>query len=126
MAAMNAGEPDLSGRDTATPRSSFAATPRSSFAAPPRPSLINRRTACVLAFLVALAWSLAQAGLFEKPILNRGGFPLAWQFARAAFHPDLGADILALTLASTFTTVTFAVAGTTLSVLLGLVFGVLC
>lgn len=118
MAALNAGKPDLAGRD--------AAPPRPSFAAPPRPSLVNRRTACVLGFLVALAWSLDQAGLFDRSIINRGGFPLAWQFVRAAFHPDLAIEILALTLSSTFTTVAFAVAGTTLSVLLGLVFGVLC
>lgn len=91
----------------------------------PRPSAISQRTAWLLAFFAALLWSLAQAGVFDGRVLNRGGWTLALQFARAAVHPDLSAELARLTLDSTFTTLAFAVAGTTLSIILGFVFGIL-
>jgi len=94
-------------------------------AAMPRFSPFNRRTAWILAFLAVFLWSLGEAGVFDGPILNRGGWTLAWQFARAAVHPDLSADLARLTLESTFTTLAFAIAGTTLSIVFGLIFGVL-
>lgn len=90
-----------------------------------RPSAINRRTAWLLAFLAVFFWSLFQTGVFDGPVLNRGGWTQAWQFARAALHPALSADLAWLTLESTFTTLAFAIAGTTLSIALGFVFGIL-
>lgn len=90
-----------------------------------RPSWFNRRTAWLLAFLIALLWSLDQAGAFDGSVLNRGGWTLALQFARAALYPDLSADLVRLTLESTLTTLAFAIAGTALSVAIGLIFGVL-
>src|SRR5215475_3281201 len=94
-------------------------------AAMPRPSWFNRRTAWLVAFVVALLWSLDQSGALDGLIVNRGGWSLALQFARAAFHPDLSADLVKLTLESTFTTLAFAIAGTALCVVLGGIFGVL-
>jgi phosphonate transport system permease protein len=90
-----------------------------------RPSLFNRKTAWLLAFAAAFLWSVQQAGLFDGPVLNRGGWTLALQFGRAALHPELNADLLKLTLESTLTTLAFAVAGTTLSIALGVIFGIL-
>ena len=92
---------------------------------PPRPALFNRRTAWLLAFLAAFVWSLNEAGVFDGQILNRGGWTLALQFAEGAFKPDLSADLLKLTLESTLTTLAFAIAGTTLSIVLGVIFGIL-
>jgi phosphonate transport system permease protein len=94
-------------------------------AASSRPSLINRKTAWLLALVVALLWSIDQAGVFDGPILNRGGWTLALQFARAALGPDLSADLMRLTLHSTLTTLAFAIAGTALSIALGVIFGIL-
>ncbi len=94
-------------------------------AAMPRPSWLNRRTAWVIASVIAVVWSLDQSGAFDGPILNRGGWTLAWQFARAAIHPDLSADLVRLTFDSAFTTLAFAIAGTALSLAIGMVFGVL-
>lgn len=97
----------------------------SGIAALPRPSWFNRRTAWLLVFVAGFVWSVDQSGAFDGPVLNRGGWTLALQFARAALHPDLSADLVRLTVESTFTTLAFAIAGTTLSVALGLIFGVL-
>jgi len=90
-----------------------------------RPSWFNRQTAWFVAFAAVLLWAVVQSGAFDGPILNRGGWTLALQFARAALHPDLSADMARLTLDSSLTTVAFAIAGTTLSIAVGLVFGVL-
>jgi phosphonate transport system permease protein len=90
-----------------------------------RPSWFNRRTAWLLAFVGVFVWALQESGIFGGPVINRGGWTLALQFARAALHPDLSADLARLTLDSTLTTLAFAVAGTTLSVALGLLFGIL-
>src|ERR1041384_7941267 len=98
---------------------------RQTFAARSRPSWFNRRTAWLLAFAIALVWSLDQSGAFDGSILNRGGWTLALQFARAAFHPQVTVDLVKLTLDSTFTTLAFAIAGAALSLAIGVVFGIL-
>ena len=98
---------------------------RQTFASRARPSRFNRRTAWLLAFVIAFVWSLDQSGAFDGSILNRGGWTLALQFARAAFHPQVTADLAKLTLDSTFTTLAFAIAGAALSLVIGVVFGIL-
>lgn len=90
-----------------------------------RPPWFNRRTAWLVIFVAGLVWSLDQAGVFDGPVLNRGGWTLALQFVRAALHPDLSGALVRLALDSTLTTLAFAVAGTALCVALGLVFGIL-
>jgi phosphonate transport system permease protein len=104
--------------EQALERSAHVATMR-------RPSWFNQRTAWLLAFVAAFLWSLDQADVFGGSVLNRGGWTLALQFARAALHPDLSAELAKLTLESAFTTLAFAIAGTTLSLALGVVFGIL-
>ena len=98
---------------------------RQTFAPRSRPSWFNRRTAWLLAFAIAFVWSLDQSGAFDGSILNRGGWTLALQFGRAAFHPQMTADLAKLTLESTLTTLAFAIAGATLSLVIGVVFGIL-
>lgn len=98
---------------------------RQTVATTPRPSWFNRRTAWLFAFAIAFVWSLDQSGAFDGSILNRGGWTLALQFGRAAFHPQVSADLAKLTLESTFTTLAFAVAGTALSLAIGVIFGIL-
>jgi phosphonate transport system permease protein len=103
--------------EQALERSAHVATMR-------RPPWFNQRTAWLLAFVAAFLWSVDQAGVFGESVLNRGGWTLALQFARAALHPDLSAELARLTLESAFTTLAFAIAGTTLSIALGVVFGI--
>jgi phosphonate transport system permease protein len=93
---------------------------------PRRPSLVNGPTLCLLAFVLVLVWSLHRAGLFgsEGPLVNTGGWGLVQRFIVASLHPDLSPDLLSLTLRSALITVSFAVCGTALAVLFGLVGGV--
>lgn len=90
------------------------------------PRRFTPRALYALAIAVALGASLAIAGVFEpRPLINRSGWPLVWQFLRAAVHPDLSRDTTLLALESTFITLAFAVCGTSLALLIGLVGGAL-
>ncbi len=89
----------------------------------PRVPAWAMQAAVVGAVLLA---SLAVAGVLgREPIINRNGWPLVWQFLRAALHPELGRSTVALAIESTFITLAFAVCGTSLALALGLVGGVL-
>jgi phosphonate transport system permease protein len=114
------------------PSPSLALSPRwtpppVSESVPRRPPLLNGSALCLLAFVVALAWSLHRAGLFgatDGPLVNTGGWSLVRRFIVASLHPDLSPDLLSLTGRSALITVSFAVCGTALAVLFGLVGGV--
>lgn len=85
----------------------------------------NLKSLWGLLFLVSLIWSLHSAGICAGNLINEGGWSLVWRFLIAAIHPDFSPEILKLTLDSTLKTLAYAVCGTFLSVLIGLVFGVL-
>ena len=89
-----------------------------------RPSLLNKNTLWGLFFLGAIALSFYTAEIFHQEIFNPGGIPLLWQFFRASLHPQLNPQFLLLTLKATVTTLTYAVCGTFLSLLLGIVGGI--
>lgn len=75
----------------------------------------------------AMAWSVWQAGIFGGgPLVNAGGWELVARFLRAAVHPDLSPEIVRLAGPSTLITLAYAVCGTALCVLLGLVLGIPC
>jgi phosphonate transport system permease protein len=78
-----------------------------------------------LVFIASLVWSLHTAGLFQGELINAGGWTLVLRFLAAAIHPDLSPELLKLTLEATLKTLAYAVCGTSLSVLIGLVGGVL-
>jgi phosphonate transport system permease protein len=90
-----------------------------------RPSLLNSWTLALAAFAVAFMWSLFQAGVFNKELVNPGGWTLVSRFIDASLHPDLSADILGLILPATLTTLAFAVCGTAVSLVIGIVGGIL-
>jgi phosphonate transport system permease protein len=90
-----------------------------------RPALVNGRTLSLLAFLIALVWSIDQAGLFERDVVNEGGWTIARRFAQASLRPDLSPELLRLTLQSALITLAYAVCGTALSLLIGLPGGIL-
>ncbi|MBW4652097.1 MAG: ABC transporter permease subunit [Kaiparowitsia implicata GSE-PSE-MK54-09C] len=79
----------------------------------------------LLVALGAIALSLIPTGLFRTDVVNGGGLPQLGRFARASLTPDLSAEFLAIAGQATVTTLFYAVCGTTLSVALGLVGGVL-
>jgi phosphonate transport system permease protein len=90
-----------------------------------RPPLLNQQMLWWLVLLGAIAFSLYQAGLFQQDLLNLGGLPLLWRFLRASVQPDLSPELLAITLDATLVTLAYAVCGTFLSLLIGIVGGVL-
>jgi phosphonate transport system permease protein len=92
--------------------------------ASPRALLPNPRVLWGFTFLGALALSVYQAGVFGQDIFNPGGWPLFWRFLSASVHPDFSPELLQLTFQATLTTLAYAVCGTSLSVLLGLVGGI--
>jgi phosphonate transport system permease protein len=91
----------------------------------PRALFPNPRILWGFIFLGALALSVYQAGVFGQNIFNPGGWPLFWRFLSASVQPDLSPEMLQLTFQSTLTTLAYAVCGTFLSVLLGMVGGIL-
>lgn len=90
-----------------------------------RPSLLNQRAIWGLVALGAIALSLYQAGLFQRDWLNLGGLSQLGRFFQASVQPDLSPEFLRLTLDATVITLAYAVCGTCLSLLFGLVGGVL-
>lgn len=89
----------------------------------PRP--LNPSALWGLAALSAIGLSLYATGLSQQELFNLNGWPQFWRFLTACLHPDLSSEMLRLTWDATLTTLTYAVCGTCLSVLLGLVGGVL-
>jgi phosphonate transport system permease protein len=90
-----------------------------------RPSLFNRRTLWAALFLGGVVWALAQAGLFQRELVNPGGWTLALRFAGALLHPELSPAFLGLTLDAALTTLAFAVSAVFLSTLFGFFGGIL-
>ena len=78
-----------------------------------------------VAAVAAVALSLWSAGVGRTELVNPGGWTLVTRFWRAGLAPDLSGAFLAVTGRAVLTTVAFAALGTALSVLLGLVGGVL-
>ena len=100
----------------------------STFSADPAPRLplFNILWAWVAAAVALVVWSLIQAGVFNgQTLINSGGWTLALRFAQAALNPRLSLEFLTLTLNASLTTLAFALCGTSLSLLIGMIGGVL-
>ena len=90
-----------------------------------RRAVLNRRMAWGLLALVAVGWSLGQAGVFDGELINRGGWTILRRFLLASVHPEHTAEFLRLVMDAALTTLAFAVWGTLLSLVLGSIGGVL-
>ena len=86
----------------------------------------QRHHSALLLWLSLLAGSVWLTGLGRVPLINWNGRSLIGQFWLAMFHPSLAGDFLGVMAEATVTTFAFAVCGTTLSLGVGLVGGVLC
>lgn len=80
--------------------------------------------AAILLWLALLGWALWQSGLGQQSLINWNGFSLIGQFLVAMVQPAHDGAFLALIAKATVTTFAFAVCGTTLSLLMGLVGGI--
>lgn len=74
---------------------------------------------------IALLLAVIQTGVLTEAWFNPGGRSLFWRFIEASWQPDLSPAMLRLTVQSTWITLAYAVCGTALSLILGLVGGVL-
>ena len=84
----------------------------------------NRQVGWFVLFVGVLVWSLYQAELFSKTLINTGGWVLVERFILAILAPDISASFLWLTLDATLTTLAFAVTGTILSLIIGFFGGI--
>ncbi|MDP9402875.1 MAG: ABC transporter permease subunit [Actinomycetota bacterium] len=75
----------------------------------------------VAGFVASLLW----AGVGRRAVVNGGGWGLVGRFFAAAVHPELSGEFLRLTWDATLTTLSYAALGTALSVVVGVVGGVL-
>jgi len=84
------------------------------------------RTPTLIGLAKRVAWSLIQAGAFGgQTLINNGGWTLALQFAQAALHPKLNFEFLTLALNASLATLAYALCGTSLSLIIGMIGGVL-
>lgn len=101
----------------------------SASSSPPRPPLWTAQLAWGLVALGAIGFALSVSGLlpFAEPQVwfNPGGIPQFVRFWQTSLHPDLSSDFLRLTVDAALVTLAYAVCGTCLSLLLGVVGGVL-
>lgn len=90
-----------------------------------RPLYRSGRALWSALFLIALAWSLIHAGSGTRALVNSEGWSFVGNFFTAAFRPALNAEFLRITWDAALTTLAYAVLGTFLSIVIGLVGGVL-
>ncbi len=83
------------------------------------------RMGVLIVALLVIAWSIAHTVLSSNGFVNPGGAGLLRDFFAAALAPDLSADFLWLTLDAARITMTFAVCGLAISLLIGFAGGVL-
>jgi phosphonate transport system permease protein len=88
-------------------------------------SFMGDRIFWFLAFGVALTLAFQQTGIFSQEIINQNGLPLVLEFLQAILHPDISWKFLQVTGTATLKTLGFAVCGTTFSVFIGSLCGVL-
>jgi phosphonate transport system permease protein len=79
----------------------------------------------VFALALALVWSLYQAGVFQRDLINPNGWTLVAQFFLASLKPAVDAATLRLTVDACLVTVAYGVCGLAISLAIGFVGGVL-
>ena len=85
-----------------------------------RPWGIRRARTWSVLLLFAVLWSLWDAGVGRRALVNPGGWELQRRFWAAAVHPDRSSSFVSTIGHDARTTIAFAVLGTALSVLIGL------
>lgn len=84
----------------------------------------QQKNLLTLILVLVFLWSLRVID-WKEPLLHPGGGATFLQIIEAMVHPDLSPDILLLALDSAWVTITYAVAGMTIAIVIAVVFGVL-
>ena len=82
---------------------------------------VARRRVMLLA-IAAMVWAVARAGA-DRDLVNADGCPSFTRFFRAAFHPNFSGEFVKLAASAASVTLGYAVLGTALSLVLGLIGG---
>lgn len=90
-----------------------------------RPSPLNARTLIVVLLGAALAWALAQTGAGTRSLINPHGWPQIVRFVQAGITPDLSVALLSVAARATLVTLGYAICGTSFSLVIGAIGGVL-
>lgn len=83
----------------------------------------SRRWSVIVVLVIAI--SVGRAGFDPDKLINTRGWSQVSDFFTAAFHPDLSSDFLRLTAREAAVTVSYALLGTALALIIGLFGGVL-
>ena len=86
-----------------------------------RPPVRRGRRAWALLSLVALVWSVRRAGIDPAELVNARGWSQVSEFFSAMWSPDLSHDFLRLTLHEAGVTVSYALLGTFVALIIGLI-----
>lgn len=92
---------------------------------PPRPPVNPARRAWKIAGFVIVVLSALRAGINPTELINTRGWSQVQDFLMAAFSPELSRDFVELTIREAAVTVSFALLGTAVALVIGLVGGVL-
>jgi phosphonate ABC transporter permease subunit PhnE len=80
----------------------------------------------ILTMILSLAFIMSLFSVeWKSDLIHNKGFDTAKQIAAAFFTPDLSSDILLLALESSWTTLSYAVAGMSLAVIIAFFYGIL-
>jgi phosphonate transport system permease protein len=85
---------------------------------------LHRRTFLTILLVLAFVWSLFSVQ-WGPELFHPGGKATIFQIVKALFNPDLSQEILKLSIISSWRTLSYAVAGMTVAVIIALTFGVL-
>ncbi|MFT5202606.1 MAG: phosphonate transport system permease protein [Candidatus Aldehydirespiratoraceae bacterium] len=91
---------------------------------PKKPVRRDRRSWAIVVSLV-VAWSVLKAGIDPSDVINERGWSQVQKFFAAMVRPDLSRTMLELTIRQAAVTVGYAVVGTALAVIIGLIGGLL-
>lgn len=84
----------------------------------------HKRNVLTVLLLLVFIWSLFSVS-WGPELFHSGGFVTLVQMLEGIIRPDLTSEILSLAVTSTWRTLAYAVAGMSLALLIGLLFGVL-
>ena len=85
----------------------------------------QQRRSWLAVIVLLVIWSATRAGLDLANLVNPSGWGQVQSFFSAMFQPDLSADFLRLTIEETAITLSYALLGTALSLVIGITGGVL-
>jgi phosphonate transport system permease protein len=91
---------------------------------PKKPVRRDRRSWAIVISLV-VGWSVLKAGIDPSDVINERGWSQVQKFFAAMVRPDLSRDMLELTVRQAAVTVGYAVVGTALAVIIGMIGGLL-